>query len=66
MVDIVEGLEIGCRCWNVGASSPPVGMRNLNIAFNGRKQHGCVTFKVPMTLHFNTSKGKEEEEHHHT
>lgn len=37
MVVIVEGVEIGCRCWNVG-TSPPVGVRNIKTILNGRKQ----------------------------
>lgn len=64
MVVIVEGVKIGCRCWNI-RTSPPVGGRSIKTLLNGRKQSGCVTFVALTTLHFNTSKDKKEEEQRH-
>lgn len=65
MVVIVEGVEIGRRCWNVGAS-PPVGSTNTKTILNGRKRRGCVTFNPLMTLHFNTCEKNQEEQRYHT
>lgn len=61
MVVVVEGVEIRCRCWNVG-TPPPVGEKDMRAILNGRTRRGCVTFNVSKTLHFHTSKGQKEEE----
>lgn len=64
VIIVVEGVEIGGRSWDVGTSPPPLDMESTKTS--GRGQRGCVVFNVPLTLHFNTSDGKEQEEHHRT
>lgn len=66
VIVVVEGVEIGGRSWDVGTSPPPLDMESTKTSWNGRGQRGCVVFNVPLTLHFNKSNRKEQEEHHRT
>lgn len=66
MIVVVEGVEIRGRSWDVGTSPPPLDMESTNTSWNRRGQRGCVIFNVALTLHFNTSNGKEQEERHRT
>lgn len=66
MIVVVEGVEIGGRSWDVGTSPPPLDTETTKTSWTGREQRSCVLFNLSTTLHFKTSKEKEQGEHHRT